>query len=139
MANKSLAYLIYDDLAKAVNGIAKKTFLGRPKDTPTELANFIVIQPTTSLLGRVAGKRDVMVDCYGVMDVYSKAKTDGTLNVGTHTSLVQKVLDVFDPALDGEHIVATDPRELLTGIDETGYQVTKLTFKLRTKFNVRDI
>lgn len=137
MASKSLTYLIYDDLVKAVDGIGKKTFLGRPKTVSGELVNFIVIQPMTTLQGRVAGKRDVMVDCYGIIDIYSKAKTDGTLNVSTHTTLVQKVLDKFDPPYNGDNIVASNPKELLTGDDKNGYQVTKLTLRIRTKFNVR--
>ena len=136
MAKKSLTYLIYNDLSAAVNGLAKKTFFGRPKTTNEELTDFLVIQPMTTLNGWVARDRDMVADCYGTIDVYCKAKSDGTLNVNTQTVLVQKVVDKFP--INGVHITATNPRELLTGEDNTGYQVTRITFRVRTKLNARN-
>jgi hypothetical protein len=130
---KTLIYLIYNDLSNAVKGIGKKTFFGRPEPVGSDVANFIAIEIPTEIRSRIAGSFDMSVDCYATFDVYCKAKTDRTLNIGTQTDLVQKVLDVFP--INGKCVTAANPTILMQGYDETGYQVTKISFKLRTKFN----
>ena len=137
MAGKPLIYLVYSDLVEAVKGIGKKTFLDRPKDTKEELANFIVIDIPTEIRGLVKGNADVTSECYGTYSVFCKAKTDRTLNIGVQSDLTQKVLDVFP--INGKHVTATKPTVLMQGEDGYGYQVTQITFKLRTKLNARDI
>ena len=137
MAGKPLIYLVYSDLVEAVKGIGKKTFLDRPKDTKEELANFIVIDIPTEIRGLVKGNADVTSECYGTYSVFCKAKTDRTLNIGAQSDLTQKVLDVFP--INGKHVTATKPTVLMQGEDGYGYQVTQITFKLRTKLNARDI
>lgn len=137
MERKALLYQIYDDLVKSVNGIARKTYLDRPKNTGSELANFIVIDIPTEIRGRLKGNSDVTAECYGTFSVFCKAKTDRTPNIVTQSSLVQSVLDVFP--INKPHVTATRPTVLMQGEDGYGYQVTQITFKLRTKFNARDI
>lgn len=137
MAGKPLIYLVYSDLVEAVKGIGKKTFLDRPKDTSEELANFIVIDIPTEIRGLVKGNADVTSECYGTYSVFCKAKTDRTLNIGAQSDLTQKVLDVFP--INGKHVTATKPTVLMQGEDGYGYQVTQITFKLRTKLNAREI
>lgn len=137
MAGKPLIYLVYSDLVEAVKGIGKKTFLDRPKDTKEELANFIVIDIPTEIRGLVKGNADVTSECYGTYSVFCKAKTDRTLNIGAQSDLTQKVLDVFP--INGKHVTATKPTVLMQGEDGYGYQVTQITFKLRTKLNAREI
>lgn len=137
MAGKPLIYLVYNDLVEAVKGIGKKTFLDRPKDTNEELANFIVIDIPTEIRGLVKGNADVTSECYGTYSVFCKAKTDRTLNIGAQSDLTQKVLDVFP--INGKHVTATKPTVLMQGEDGYGYQVTQITFKLRTKLNAREI
>lgn len=136
MAGKPLIYLVYSDLVEAVKGIGKKTFLDRPKDTKEELANFIVIDIPTEIRGLVKGNADVTSECYGTYSVFCKAKTDRTLNIGAQSDLTQKVLDVFP--INGKHVTATKPTVLMQGEDGYGYQVTQITFKLRTKLNARE-
>lgn len=136
MAKKALLYLIYDDLTNAVNGIAKKTFLGRPEPIGTDVASLIVIDIPTEIRSRIAGSYEMSVDCYATFSVYCKAKTDRTLNVSSQSDLTQKVLDVFP--INGKCIVCSKPTVLLQGFDKTGYQVTQISFKLRTKFNARN-
>lgn len=132
---KSILYLIYDDLSKAVKGIGSKTFFGRPEPVGQDIANFIVIDIPTEIRSRIKGSYDMSVDCWVVFSVFCKAKTDRTLNINAQSELTQKVLDLFP--INGKTIVATNPRVLMQGFDETGYQVTQITFKLRTKFNAR--
>ena len=130
---KPLIYLIYNDLSNAVKGIGKKTFLGRPEPVGSDVSNFIAIDIPTEIRSRIAGSFDMSVDCYATFDVYCKAKTDRTLNIGTQADLVQKVLDVFP--INGKCVTAANPTILMQGFDETGYQVTEISFRLRTKFN----
>lgn len=135
MANKPLIYLVYNDLVEAVNGIGKKTFLDRPKNSNEELANFIVIDIPTEIRGLLKGNADVTSECFGTISVFCKAKTDRTLNIVAQSDLTQKVLDVFP--INGEHVTATKPTVLMQGEDGYGYQVTQITFRLRTKLNAR--
>lgn len=130
---KPLIYLIYDDLSNAVKGIGKKTFFGRPEPVGLDIANFIAIDIPTEIRSRIAGSFDMSVDCYATFDVYCKAKNDRTLNVGAQTDLVQKVLDVFP--INGKCVTASKPNVLMQGFDETGYQVTEISFRIRTKHN----
>lgn len=134
---KPLLYLIYNDLSSAVKGIALKTFFGRPEPVGSDIANFIAIEIPTEIRSRIKGSYDMSVDCYATFNVYVKSKTDRTLNINAQSELTQKVLDLFP--INGKTIVATNPRVLMQGFDETGYQVTQISFKLRTRFNARDI
>lgn len=137
MAGKPLIYLVYSDLVDAVKGIGKKIFLDRPKNSSEELSSFIVIDIPTELSRRFKGDADVMSECYGTYSVFCKAKTDSTLNIVAQSELIQKVLDVFP--INGSHVTAANPTVLMQGEDGYGYQVTQITFKLRTKLNARDI
>lgn len=135
MTGRPLIYLVYSDLVEAVDGIGKRTFLDRPKLTSEELANFIVVDIPTEMRGRMKGDSDVTSDCYGTYTVFCKAKTDRTLNIVSQSDLVQKVLDLFP--INGKHVTATKPSVLMQGEDGYGYQVTQITFRLRTKLNAR--
>lgn len=131
-----LLYLIYDELVKAVEGIGKKTFLGRPEPVGENIANFVVIDLPVELKGLVKGSLDTMVESYGTFSVFCKSKSDRTLNIGSQSDLTQQILDKFP--INGKSIAASSPRVLMEGYDETGYQVTTITFKLRSKFNARE-
>lgn len=130
---KSLIYLIYSDLTDAVRGIGKKTFLGRPEPVGSDVANFIVVDIPTEIRSRIKGSYDMSVDCYATYSIYCKAKTDRTLNIVSQSELTQKVLDVFP--INGKSVTATKPSVMMQGVDKTGYQVTEISFRLRTKFN----
>ena len=136
MAEKALIYLIYNDLVSAVKGIASKTSLGRPEPIGSDVASLIVIDIPTEIRSRIKGSYDMSVDCYATFDVFCKSKSDRTLNIGSQSNLTQKVLDVFP--INGKTVIASNPTVLLKGFDETGYQVTSISFKLRTKLNARE-
>ena len=57
---KSILYLIYDDLSKAVKGIGSKTFFGRPEPVGQDIANFIVIDIPTEIRSRIKGSYDML-------------------------------------------------------------------------------
>lgn len=136
MAKKALIYLIYNDLVSAVKGIASKTSLGRPEPIGSDVASLIVIDIPTEIRSRIKGSYDMSVDCYATFDIFCKSKSDRTLNIGSQSDLTQKVLDVFP--INGKAVIASNPTVLLKGFDETGYQVTSISFKLRTKLNARE-
>jgi hypothetical protein len=136
MAKKALIYLIYDDLVSAVKGIASKTSLGRPEPIGSDVASLIVIDIPTEIRSRIKGSYDMSVDCYATFDIFCKSKSDRTLNIGSQSNLTQKVLDVFP--INGKAVIASNPTVLLKGFDDTGYQVTSISFKLRTKLNARE-
>ena len=136
MAKKALIYLIYNDLVSAVKGIASKTSLGRPEPIGSDVASLIVIDIPTEIRSRIKGSYDMSVDCYATFDIFCKSKSDRTLNIGSQSNLTQKVLDVFP--INGKAVIASNPTVLLKGFDETGYQVTSISFKLRTKLNARE-
>lgn len=137
MASKPLIYLIFDDLVAAVNGIAEKTYLDRPKLIAEEVKNFIVVDIPTEIRGRLKGDMDVMAGCYAVYYVFVRSKTNGTPNIGSQTSIVESVLNAFP--ISTKHITATEPSVLMKGDDGYGFHVTTITFKLRTKFNATRI
>jgi len=136
MAKKALIYLIYNDLVSAVKGIASKTSLSRPEPIGSDVASLIVIDIPTEIRSRIKGSYDMSVDCYATFDIFCKSKSDRTLNIGSQSDLTQKVLDVFP--INGKAVIASNPTVLLKGFDETGYQVTSISFKLRTKLNARE-
>lgn len=135
MTEKPILYLIYEDLTEAVKNLGVEVFLGRPKLKKEELMAFIAVDLPTEIKDRVAGGSGVMVDGYGIFSIYCKAKSDRTLNVGAQSTLISNVESVFP--INGEHITATNPRILMQGEDGYGYQVTDITFRLRTKFNAK--
>lgn len=134
---KPLMELIYDDLVNAVSGIAQKTYLDRPKISSEELTSFIVVELPTEIHGIVKGSFDFSAKCFGLFSVFCKSKKDGTPNIKAQNGLSQSVLDKFP--INGKYITATDPAELMKGSDGNGYQVTEISFRLRTKFNARSI
>lgn len=133
----SLEYLIYQDLYDAVTGIASKIFFERPATSDTSMEDFIVIDLPTEIRGRFAGNSDVLVDCYATFSLFCKAKKDRTPYLEKQTGMVQQIKDKFP--IDAAHVSATKPTVLMQGYDGYGYQVTQISFKLRTKLNARDV
>lgn len=131
-------YLIYGDITEAVRSTGIEVFEGRrPKTVRDELTHFAVVNLETAVRGTVKGPVDVKAQCYGTVSVFCRAKEDGTLNMKMHTSLVQMVQDLFP--INGGHITATQPRVFMDGEDGYGFQVTVISFLVRTKFNARNM
>lgn len=126
--------LIYGDLVKAVEGIRKRVFIGRrPKTLNEETKDFLVIQIQSETRGLVAGDFNFVQNGYGILSVFTKAKTDGTLNVNTHGRLVQNVVDLFP--INGEHARMTFVGKRNWSEDGYGFQYTEIYFDLQTKVN----
>lgn len=130
MAEKAFIYRIYDDLVAAVETVKVPVFLERPKALKSEVTQFVVITLPAQIYGTAKGGLGFRSASNGMVSVYCKAKTDGTININAQSSLVQQVLDVFP--ISGETVEASNPSILISGADGFGYQVTQITFKLRT-------
>lgn len=130
MANDTFLYKIYNDLVNAAEKTGKPVYLERPKSLKSEVTQFIVVSLPAQIYGMVKGGLDFRSGSNGLISVFCKAKTDGTMNVNAQSSLTQSVLDLFPIA--GDAIEASNPAILMQGNDGFGYQVTQITFKLRT-------
>ena len=130
MANNSFLYKIYDDLVNAVKKTGKPVYLDRPKTLNSETTQFVVVSLPAQIYGMVKGGLGFRSGSNGLISVFCKAKNDSTLNINAQSILVQQVLDLFPIA--GKAVEASNPAILMQGYDGFGYQVTQITFKLRT-------
>lgn len=131
MANDTFLYKIFNDLVNAANKTGKPVYLERPKSIGSEVAQFVVITLPAQIYGMVKGGLGFRSGSNGLISVFCKAKTDGTMNVNAQSNLVQQVLDLFP--ITGDVVEASNPAILMQGNDGYGYQVTQISFKLRTK------
>ena len=131
MSKKAFLYRIFDDIVSAAKKTGKPVFLERPKTLKSETTQFVVVSLPAQVYGLVKGGLDFRSGSNGLISVFCKAKTDGTMNVNAQSSLVQQVLDLFP--IVGDTVEASNPAILMQGADGFGYQVTQITFKLRTK------
>lgn len=134
--NKPLVYRMFADLTSAVSGIADKVSLSRPKTIADPVNSIISVELPSSLTSVFAGSTDMSLETFGVFNIYVKAKTDGTMNVGTQTAISEKVKKLFP--IKGNVLVATRPEEHYMGFDGFGFHVTQVMFKIRTLININN-
>ena len=131
MAETAMIYRIYDDLVAALKPLGKKVFLDRPKTLASEQHDFIVVRVETAIHAMIKGGINVYTDCYGTFTVFCKAKSDGTINIGAQSDLVQRVIDTFP--IVGESVSAANPVIVMQGEDGYGFHATQITFRIRYK------
>ena len=137
MAKKSTLYYIYNDLVEAMNPIVgdKNIFLkNRPKiaDGDVPMKKFIVIDLPISIRDYVIGNRKTYLTTRGVFYLFTQARKNDTLDINAMGDLVDGVVDLFP--ISGDYVVATNPVVQMTGSDKAGFQVTTVTFDLRSKW-----
>lgn len=127
-------YNIFQSLVSAVKttGVAN-IFLSNRPNINEEMNEFVVIDLPTEQYRAVKGNNDFIVKTDGLFYVGMKAKSDNTPNIDKQTRLVQKLLDLFP--IHDKHIVASSPTVLLKGSDKSGFQITTISFSIRTKIN----
>lgn len=131
---KPTMYNIFNSLVTAAKTTdVANIFLSNRPDVTKEMTEFVVIDLPTEQYRSVKGNDDFVVRTDGVFYIGMRAKSDNTPNIGKQTALVQKFLDLF-PIKD-DHIVATEPTVLLKGSDKSGFQITTISFNIRTKIN----
>ncbi|MGN0309334.1 MAG: hypothetical protein ACI4C3_01910 [Bacteroides sp.] len=133
---QSLIYRIYKDLSKAFTGIADAVYFGRPKTVNETYISFIEISLPAEINDIATGNTDFVLATYGLINLYVKAKSDSTLNIGKQMELTQAILDKFP--VKGEVIVATKPSTQMMGFDGYGFNVVQFVFKIRTLININN-
>lgn len=134
--NKPLIYRIFADLTSAVTGIADKVSLGRPKMLAESVNSLISVELPVSMQAVFAGDPEMSMETFGVINIYVKAKPDGTMNVGAQTSILEKVKKLFP--IKGEVSVSTKPEARFMGYDGYGFHVTQVMFSIRTLININN-
>lgn len=131
---KPTMYNIFNSLVTAVKttGLTNIYLSNRPK-VAKEMSEFVVIDLPTELYRAVKGNDDFIVRTDGVFYIGVKAKSDNTPNISKQTELVHKFVNLFP--IEDNFIVASGPSILMRGDDKAGFQITTISFNIRTKIN----
>lgn len=133
MANVTATYQMFGSVVKMLKDCGVKAYLmDRPKEAPKSDA-FAVVDFPVSLRRPFVGNDDFRYRTQCVIYLFFRAKNDGTPNIDKQTTLVRKVFGVF-PYKD-DVCECINPTVLLRGADEYGFQVTTITFTIRTRIN----
>lgn len=135
---KSPIALIYTDLATALGKVIEMryVFFGRPDVTKNKncaMTKFAVVELPTMIEDYVIGRKKWLLETSGVFYLFTKSKETGTMNLNLTSDYIEEVINLFP--LKGSVCEAVNPVVLLKGSDEYGYQVTSISFDLRTKVN----
>lgn len=137
MANtdtKPLEWHIYNELVEAVREAGvQDIFLENRSKKMDGVSEFVTISLPAPLYNVFVGNEDTMKRTSGVFYLGTKAKSDNTPNIGSQTDLVSRIKGIFP--IDKEHIVATKPLVQFIGDDGSSFQITEISFYLKTKFN----
>lgn len=134
MANTTATYQMFNSAATMLGGCGLKVYLmDRPKETPSKTTSFAVVDFPVSVVRPYIGNDDFRFATTGVIYIFCRARNDGTPNIDAQTALVRKVTDCF-PYKDVT-CEFVNPSVLMRGADEYGFQVTTVTFAVRTRIN----
>lgn len=130
-----LIYNIFKEIVSALNGAGfKKVFLSnRPSMVDKAVDSFVVVELPDEIQNTVKGDDEFMCKTTGVIYIFRREKTDGTPNIKDQLDLVQSAYRIFP--INSTHTVCTNPSRRLKGSDNNGFQVTTITFDIRTKVN----
>lgn len=134
MSNTTATYQLLNSVVNMLKGCGVKAYLlDRPKETPSKLNEFAVIDLPVVLRRPYAGNDDFRYKTRCVIYLFCRGKNDATPNIDAQTTLTRKVFECF-PYKD-EISECVNPEVFLRGADEYGFQVTTVTFTIRTKIN----
>lgn len=127
---------IYDDLTTAMSHVIseKQIFLGERPDTAKDGKQknvFAVIELPVNISDVAIGNRRLMLYTSGIFYLFSRAKSDNTLNINALSDFTESVWNLFP--ISGNYIVASNPEILSRGKDGYGYQVVSISFDLHSK------
>ena len=132
--NKTVIYQMLNSLVTALKPIGAKTYLlNRPRKVDEKMDKFIVVDMPTQLRRTAKGYDKYRYETTGVIYAFVRAQTDGSPNIDRQTQFISDIKELF-PITD-DIIECVNPNELMRGLDETNFQVTTITFALRTKVN----
>ena len=138
MATKTPITLIYTDIVNALSQVieSKYVFLGRPNNSmngDSPMNKFVVVELPVPIDDIAHGKKKFVLTTTGVLFLFTKSKSNNTLNLNTASDFIANVEGVFP--YTGKVCSISNPSVMMRGADEYGYQVTSITFDLQTKVN----
>ena len=134
---KSTLYNIYADLVNAVKPIVgvKYVFLkDRPNTKADEvpMSKFVVIDLPVTINDYVIGGNKTLLQTSGVLYAFTQSRSNNTLDVNSMGELVDALTAIFP--ISGRYVVASNPQVMMRGSDGQGFQVTTITFDLRSRW-----
>ncbi len=130
--NASISYSILDTVINAVKGLGIKAYpLNRPKSTMDREDMFAVVSIPTPIRRPVHGNDDYRYVTTGIIYAFCRAHTDGTPTIDRQTRLVRQITELFP--INGEHVKGINPEVLHRGLDEYNFQVSAITFDIRSE------
>lgn len=134
---KSVLYNIYNDLTEAMKKVIETKYIFL-KDRPnvgkddTAMSKFVVIDLPLSIEDYVIGNKKTLLNTTGVFYLFTKARSNSTLNIESTGKFVDSVVDLFP--FRGDYCSAANPIVRISGSDGLGFQVTTISFDLQTKW-----
>ena len=133
MANVTATYQMFGSVVGMLKECGVKSYLSeRPKEAP-KTDDFAVVDFPVMIRRPFVGNDDFRYRTQGVIYLFCRSKNDGTPNIDRQTRLVRKVFEMF-PYKD-DMCECVSPSVLTRGSDEYGFQVTTITFTIRTRIN----
>lgn len=129
---------LYYDVAKAVKGVCDKTYYqDRPTSVDTKINSYLVIALTSNIVNQELDPRGGYHDYTTtlLLEVYVRDKMSASNPVGIDLKAmdekVGKVMDLFP--INGDSIYVTQPEVVMQDNDNSGFHVTLIRARLRTK------
>lgn len=129
---------LYYDVAAVVKGICDKTYyMDRPTSVDTKINSYLVISLPSTIANQEldprGGYRDYTTTL--LLEVYVRDKMSSSNPVGIDLKAmdekVGKVTALFP--MDCEHVYVTQPEVVMQDNDQSGFHVTLIRARLRTK------
>lgn len=129
---------LYYDVAKAVKGVCDKTYYqDRPTAIDEKINSYLVISMPSDIVSNeidpAGGYNDYTTTL--LLEVYVRDKMSASNPIGidlkTMDEKVGKTMKLFP--IDGDHCFATRPTIVIQDNDDSGFHVTLIRARLRTK------
>ena len=134
MANGSAAYKIFNSIVSALLPVEESVYLlNRPKAISEKQSHFIVVDIPLSIKPTTVGNDDYQYRSGGLLYCFYHSKSDGTPYIDAQTAWVEKVKRIF-PVSDAV-CELTKPQVIIRGLDEFGFHLTTISFRIKTKVN----
>lgn len=133
----STLYKIYSDIVTAVSSVINSKYIflrERPKfeSGTIPMSQFVVISLPLDMEDYIIGNRKIYLTTGGILYLFNQSKSNGTLNLNATGTFIDSIVDLFP--INGTYVSAVKPVVQQTGSDENGFQVTTVTFDLRSKW-----
>lgn len=134
MKNTTVTYQVLNSIVKALKPLGVKMYLfNRPKKVDEKMDMFVVINLPAPIRHTTVGYDDYQYATTGAIFAFCRAQSDGTPNIDKQSRFTRELIELFP--IHDEFVECVTPGVQILGLDETGFQVTLISFTLRTKVN----